>query len=67
MFSLPCQASLQRDEVKTDVVRLVRDRGRDDGLKALAVYTAAVWTNTHPRRPSDGTLAASFSKRMSAS
>ena len=56
MFSLPCQASLQRDEVKTGVVRLVRDRGRDDGLKALAVYTDGEvyqWTGSRDSRRLD--------------
>jgi hypothetical protein len=56
---------LQRDEVKTDVVRLVRDRGRDDGLKALAVYTDGEvyqWTGGRDSRRLDQYTSKAFFK-----
>jgi hypothetical protein len=52
VLALHCQAVLQLDQAKTDVVRLVRDRGSDDALKALPVYNDGQmyeWTGSRDR------------------
>jgi hypothetical protein len=51
-----CQPGLELDQAKTDVVRLVRDRGSDDALKALPVYNDGQmyeWTRSRDRRRFD--------------